>query len=77
MKKKDYENKMLKGFENKQLKINAPLKNLKPGAIINIQTDKDGVPLERYWRDRLRDSEIDNCVEIVDAKKKERKESDK
>lgn len=52
-------------YENKRLKINAPLRGIKAGTTINIRTDKKGIPKDKYWRDRLRDSAIDNCVEII------------
>ena len=48
-----------------KLKLNCDLQKHKAGDIITIDTDENGVPLERYWRSRLKDSEIDNCVEIV------------
>lgn len=34
------------------------------GQIVNVP-DKNGVPDERFWRRRLRDSAIDGCCEIV------------
>lgn len=35
------------------------------GGVVTIQTDQKGVPLDKFWRNRLKDAEIDNCVEIV------------
>ncbi len=32
--------------------------------IIELLT-KDGVPISRFWRARIKDSETDNCLEIV------------
>jgi len=61
---------MIKKYENKQLKLNADLKGKARGSVINIEVDKDGTPMDRYWRDRLKDSEIDGCVEWVPGKKK-------
>lgn len=45
-----------------KLKINSV-----PGfsGTLTIQTDASGVPLERFWRKRLKDAETDNCVEVV------------
>ena len=43
--------------------------NLKAGAIVEIDC-KGGVPINREWRNRLSDSEIDGCVEIVTDKPK-------
>lgn len=34
------------------------------GQIVDVP-DTNGVPNERFWRRRLRDSEIDGCCEIV------------
>lgn len=33
--------------------------------IIKIECAPDGVPLDRFWRNRFTDSKIDNCLEIV------------
>lgn len=45
-----------------KLKINSV-----PGytGTVTIQTDDNGVPLERFWRNRLKDAVTDNCVEVV------------
>lgn len=58
------------------LKINAPIRGYAEGAQIEIKTDKDGTPLDRYWRDRIKDAAIDGCVEFVDAKKSKTKKGD-
>lgn len=55
-----------------KIKLNKDILNHKAGKIIRIP-DKDGIPTERYWRNRLRDSKIDNCIEIVE-KTKQKKE---
>lgn len=34
------------------------------GKVIELPA-KDGVPVLRFWRDRIKDSAIDNCLEIV------------
>lgn len=60
-----------------KLKINTDLYNLKEGAVVTIQT-KDGIPTEKYWRDRLKDSEIDGCVSVIKKTKRiTRKEESK
>lgn len=33
---------------------------------VEIKTDKNDVPLDRFWRRRLKESKIDNCVEIIE-----------
>ena len=37
---------------------------------VSIKTDSNGVPLLKLWRNRLRDSKTDNCVEIIHKKVK-------
>lgn len=49
----------------KKLKLNADLNGHLAGYILNIDCDDKGIPLDQYWRRRLRDSKIDSCVEIV------------
>lgn len=52
-----------------KLKVNNEALKLMYGAEIEIDVSKTGVPLTRYWRNRLRDAKIDNCVEVVEDKK--------
>jgi len=40
----------------------------KPNEVVEV-ADAKGVPLEKFWRKRLRDAEIDNCCEIIPDKK--------
>ena len=56
-------------LENKELKLNADLKGYKAGQIIPVKY-KDGLPVDKYWRDRVKDSVIDNCVEVVSHRPK-------
>lgn len=41
---------------------------------INIAEDSYGNPADRFWRRRLKDAKIDNCIEVISetTKKKER-----
>ena len=55
--------------EIRQLKLNAPLRGNPAGVVINIRTDKKGIPQDPYWRRRLEDAKTDNCVEIVSKPK--------
>jgi len=52
----------------KQLKLNAWFPGYTAGQIIKIRC-KDGIPIDRFWRDRLKDSKIDSCVEFVKTPK--------
>jgi len=42
-----------------KIKINKPLKNYRAGQVIEIN------PSDIYWVRRLKDAEIDNCIEVV------------
>ena len=54
--------KILKSFNDPKLGI------LKEGQEIEIETIDD-VPTSQFWRNRLKDSVIDNAVEIIKTKK--------
>lgn len=45
--------------------LSTPDGKLKKGQIIELDCDKNSTPLNKFWRNRLNDSAIDNCVEIV------------
>jgi hypothetical protein len=38
-------------------------------GIINIKTDENGVICDKFWRRRVKDSQIDGCLEIIKQKK--------
>ena len=42
-------------------------------GIINIEDD-NGIPIDKFWRNRLEDAKIDNCVEIIKPRAKRTKE---
>tara|TARA_R110000851_G_scaffold31113_4_gene84432 strand:- start:1569 stop:1799 length:231 start_codon:yes stop_codon:yes gene_type:complete len=67
-----YENKAFKAYKQK-IKLNAPLKGFPAGHRLEIDTDKDGVALSRYWRDRIKDAEIDGCIELIIETKRSKK----
>lgn len=60
----------------KKLKLNCAFRGHKAGSIINIEVSDDGTPKDSFWRRRLKDAKIDNCVEFVDEKKETASESD-
>ena len=37
------------------------------GQAVTVQTDSTGIPLEQFWRKRLKDASVDCCVEVVKA----------
>lgn len=49
-----------------QIKINRDLGKHKKGTQLKIEVDKNGIPLDQYWRNRLSDSKIDNCCELIE-----------
>lgn len=58
------------------LKLNVALRGHRAGEIIRLRTDNNGIMLDTYWRRRLKDAEIDGCVEIMNTPKKQTKKSD-
>lgn len=51
------------------LKINFAFGPYSAGQIITVFADSDGVLMDRYWRNRLTDSVIDNCISLVEKTK--------
>ncbi len=51
-----------------KLKINS-VKGYNAGQVVTVQTDSHGIPLDKFWRRRIKDAETDNCVEAVKAAK--------
>jgi hypothetical protein len=52
-----------------KIKINKPIFGHKVGQVIDINTNENSIPTAIYWRRRLQDAKIDNCIEIVEEKK--------
>lgn len=40
------------------------------GTVLTLKCSPNGSPLDRYWRNRLRDSAVDGCIEPVGTTKK-------
>ena len=59
---------MIKVYETKSIKLNTDLRGLKAGTVLGVDVDPDGVPFDRYWRDRFKDASIDNCIEFKNNK---------
>jgi len=53
-----------------RLQINKPLQGLQKGATIKLVADENSLPVDNYWRRRLKDADQDGCVEILASKKK-------
>ncbi len=43
-----------------------PLGGVAPGSTKKIRVDKEGTPLDQFWRKRLEDSKIDNAIVIAE-----------
>ncbi len=67
----------------KQLKINKEIRKsgvkYMEGQVLSIEFDSNNQPIDRFWRFRLKDAAIDNCVEVVekDVEKKTKIKQDK
>jgi len=59
-----------------KLKLNRNLALHEAGDIVEVEA-VNGVPVNSYWRKRLKDSQFDNCVEIIKEKKIVRKKIEK
>ena len=65
----NYENKAMKKDTLKQkIILNSPLRGHNVGDTVEIDIDKDGVPLALYWRDRFKDAIHDGCIEVIENK---------
>ena len=52
------------------LKINKDVGAHKAGSTFKVQCNNDGIPLDVFWRRRLKDSATDNCVEWKEVETK-------
>ena len=48
-----------------QIKINLPLPGHPVDSTVLVDVDGNGIPLSKFWRDRLHDAETDGCVTVV------------
>ena len=55
-------------MKKRRIKVNKEIPGYAAGRLVEISVDNDGVPLDRFWRDRVRDAEIDSCVEFMSQK---------
>ena len=64
-----YQTKVMPTMSNKTIELRVmtqhPLHGVAKGKIITVSVDQNGIPFDKNWRKRLRDSKIDGCVEIV------------
>lgn len=64
-------------MKNIKLKVNFTDKNYKSGTVVKVRCDDKGIPLSHFWRKRIKDAEIDNCVELIKPPKTVKARSDK
>ncbi len=60
-----------------KIKLNTDLNGLKKGRVINVETDCNGTIIDSFWRRRMFDSLIDNCIEVVVEEKPKTSKRDK
>lgn len=41
---------------------------------LEIEADENSIPLNKFWRNRIKDAKIDNCIEILNNKVKKLKD---
>lgn len=60
------------------LKLNADLHGYKKGSRVKVECGTNNMPLNREWRNRVRDSASDGCVTIeeIESDKTEEKQND-
>jgi len=56
-----------------KIRILKSFSKYREGEVIEVKADAEGVPLDIYWRRRLKDSHIDEAVEVVKAQPKKSK----
>lgn len=56
-----------------KLKLNAEFRDHKVGDIVEVEVDEQGLPLDRFWRNRMYDMADDKCVEVVSASQSSQK----
>ena len=48
-----------------KIQINKPFLKHKSGDVVEVKSNDKGNPYDKFWRNRIRDSQIDNCVQVV------------
>ena len=49
--------------KNKMFTLNTSLRGHAIGTRLNLEVDNKGVVKDRYWRERIKDAETDNCIQ--------------
>lgn len=62
-------------MKTKKLKINSDfVSGYKKGDVVGIDVDSNDIPINPFWRQRLKDAQQDNCCELIKETKKYKKE---
>lgn len=59
------------------VKVNKTIPGYPVGVSVIVRINAKGIPLEKFWRDRLRDAETDDCIEIQKPKPKTKQDTPK
>lgn len=60
-------------MSKRALTLHTAMSGHQAGAVILIDVDEHGTPLDRFWRSRLKDAKIDNCCTLATSEKRARK----
>lgn len=58
-----------------KLKVLKDIPGHKAGKVVDVEVN-GGIAVDKFWRKRMRDAAIDQCVEVVKAKKSTRKDTE-
>jgi hypothetical protein len=48
-----------------KFKINIPFLGHLIDTELEVSANEKGIPHDKFWRNRLRDSKVDNCITVV------------
>jgi hypothetical protein len=51
--------------------LSTPFGSYKKNEEIEIKADSFNIPVDLFWRNRLKDSQIDKCIEIINDNEKD------
>ena len=51
-----------------RIRVKKAINKIQVGAIVNVPIDKEGTPLDYFWRKIFKDTIYDDSIEILDKK---------
>ncbi len=60
-----------------KIEVKKTIPDFAVGQIVPVKTDDKGIPLDKFWRDRLLDSKTDGCIAIFKTKATQSPKEDK